>query len=59
VATGGGSHRTDIKAGRGRANGHEDGEGRAKRDIVRSRTLPGIARAMASQWGTHIERLER
>jgi hypothetical protein len=55
VATGGGSWRTDQKHGRGANNGHEDGEGRAMRDIVRSRTLPGLARAMASQWGSYIE----
>jgi hypothetical protein len=59
VTTGGGSHRVDIAAGRGIANGHEDGEGRARRDIVRSRTLPDFARAMADQWGPWIEAREQ
>jgi hypothetical protein len=58
VATGGGSWRTDRDSGAGPNNGHEDSEGRARRSIVRSRTLPGLARAMAEQWGTHIEALE-
>jgi hypothetical protein len=57
VATGGGSHRTDIAAGRGPNNGHEDGEGRKNRKIVRSRTMPGFAEAMASQWGRYAELL--
>jgi len=56
VATGGGSHRTDVRAGRGPANGHEDGEGRARRQIVRNRTLENFARAMASQWGSYVEK---
>jgi hypothetical protein len=55
VATGGGSWRTDQKHGRGANNGHEDSEGRARRQIVRNRTLPGLARAMAEQWGTFAE----
>ena len=55
VATGGGSWRTDLKHGRGPNNGHEDSEGRAMRDVVRSRTLPGVARVMAQQWGSYIE----
>lgn len=56
VATGGGSWRTDLKHGRGPNNGHEDGEGRARRQVVRNRTLPGLARAMAAQWGPHVEK---
>jgi hypothetical protein len=59
VATGGGSHRTDIAAGRGPNNGHEDGEGRRNRRTVRSRTMPGLAEAMASQWGLYAELLAR
>jgi hypothetical protein len=59
VATGGGSWRTDQAAGRGANNGHEDGEGRVNRRIVRSRTMPGLARAMASQWGSYAETLAR
>lgn len=55
VATGGGSHRTDIAAGRGPSNGHEDSEGRARRHIVRSRTPAGFARAAADQWGKFAE----
>lgn len=57
VATGGGSHRTDIAAGRGRQNWHEDSEGRARRGIVRSRTSAQVARAMADQWGSYLEGL--
>lgn len=56
VATGGGSHRTDVRAGRGPANGHEDGEGRKNRQVVRNRTLENFARAMASQWGSYVEK---
>jgi hypothetical protein len=59
VATGGGSHRTDIAAGRGKQNGNEDGEGRKKRKIVRSRTSTQVARAMADQWGPYLEDLYR
>jgi hypothetical protein len=55
VATGGGSWRTDQKHGHGANNGHEDSEGRARRQIVRNRTLPGLARAVAEQWGTFAE----
>jgi hypothetical protein len=50
VATGGGSWRTDTAAARRAMNAHEDSEGRANRAKVRSRTLPGLARAMAEQW---------
>jgi hypothetical protein len=55
VATGGGSYRTDIKAGRGPNNTHEDARGRVNRQRERNRTLPGFARAMAEQWGAYIE----
>lgn len=55
VATGGGSHRVDRRV-KGRANNtHEDGEGRDRRGIVRSRTPLGFAQAMAGQWGAHVE----
>jgi hypothetical protein len=56
VATGGGSWRTDIKHGRGASNRHEDGEGRINRQRVRNRTPPGLARAMADQWGPFAEK---
>jgi hypothetical protein len=59
VATGGGSWRTDQKNGRGANNGHEDGEGRRNRKIVRSRTLPGFARAVAEQWTAFIAEQEK
>jgi hypothetical protein len=55
VATGGGSWRTDIKAGRGANNKHEDSEGRKNRQKVRNRTPLGLARAMAAQWGAFAE----
>lgn len=55
VATGGGSWRTDQRSGRGANNGHEDGRGRKFRKIERSRTTPGFARAMASQWTAFVE----
>jgi hypothetical protein len=55
VATGGGSYRADIKAGRLMPQLHEDSERRARRGIVRSRTLPNVARAMADQWGPYVE----
>lgn len=57
VATGGGSWRTDQRNGRGANNGHEDSEGRSRRQVVRNRTLPGLARAMADQWGSYLEGL--
>lgn len=59
VATGGGSWRTDQRSGRGANNGHEDARGRAFRKIERSRTLPGFARAMATQWTAFAEAQER
>lgn len=59
VATGGGSHRTDKAAGRTAMSRYEDGEGRKNRRKVRSRTMPGFARAMAAQWGAYVEGLER
>ncbi len=39
------------------SNGHEDAEGRARRQVVRNRTLPGLAAAMAGQWGGYLEEL--
>lgn len=58
VATGGGSWRTDSAAGRKAMSAYEDSEGRKNRARVRSRTFPGFARAMADQWGAHLERLK-
>jgi hypothetical protein len=58
VATGGGSWRTDQRHGRGANNGHEDGKGRVNRQRERNRTLPGLARAMASQWSAFAEAQE-
>ena len=52
VTTGGGSHRTDKAAQRKAMSAYEDSEGRKNRAKVRSRTMPGLARAMAEQWGT-------
>jgi hypothetical protein len=51
VTTGGGSWRTD----KGKSISDEDSEGRANRARVRSRTSPGLARAMADQWGQFAE----
>jgi hypothetical protein len=60
VASGGGSCRTDIAAGRGMkfVNGHEDRRGRKLRQQERNRTLPGFARAMATQWTAFIRAQE-
>ena len=55
VATGGGSWRVDSAAARQAMNSYEDSEGRKNRAKVRSRTFPGVARAMADQWGSYIE----
>jgi hypothetical protein len=54
VATGGGSWRTDTEAGREAMSSYEDSEGRKNRAKVRSRTFPGVAGAMAEQWGSHV-----
>lgn len=60
VTTGGGSSRTDAGITNpahdfnGRAH-YEDSEGRKNRAKVRSRTFPGLARAMATQWSTFAE----
>lgn len=56
VATGGGSWRVDSAAGRAAMSAHEDSEGRKNRARVRSRTFPGFARALASQYGGYVER---
>lgn len=56
VATGGGSWRTDTTAGRKHMSAYEDSEGRKNRAKVRSRTFPGLARAMADQWGSFLEK---
>lgn len=55
VATGGGSWRTDKAAARKNMSAYEDSEGRVNRAKVRSRTMPGLARAMAEQWGSFAE----
>ena len=55
AATGGGSWRTDLTAGRSLMSAYEDSEGRARRALVRGRTFPGFARAMGAQWGAFIE----
>jgi hypothetical protein len=57
VATGGGSWKNDLKNGR-KSVSTEDSEGRARRDIVRSRTSLQVARAMADQWGSYVEEKE-
>jgi hypothetical protein len=36
-------------------NSWEDSQGRARRHILRSITLPGFADAMAEQWGSYVE----
>lgn len=58
ITTGGGSWRTDKAAQRQAMSAHEDSEGRVNRAKVRSRTMPGFARALASQWGAYIEERE-
>jgi hypothetical protein len=55
VTTGGGSWRTDKAAQRKAMSAYEDSEGRINRAKVRSRTMPGLARALAEQWGPYAE----
>lgn len=55
VATGGGSYRVDKKKTGLANNAWEDRFGREFRQRERNRTLPGLARAMADQWGAYIE----
>lgn len=56
VTTGGGSWRTDKAAGlTGMNQNWEDSQGRARRQILRSLTPEGFARAVASQWGSWLE----
>jgi hypothetical protein len=56
VCTGGGSHRTDRLRGKtGMNQVWEDSQGRKRRHILRSITLPGFAGAMATQWGGYVE----
>jgi hypothetical protein len=50
MVTGGGSWKTDKGNMRKAMSAYEDSEGRARRSIVRSRTMPGLAKAMAQQW---------
>lgn len=59
ITTGGGSWRTDKAAARSAMSAYEDSEGRKNRAKVRSRTLPGLARAMAEQWGSFAEEFYR
>jgi site-specific DNA-cytosine methylase len=56
VTTGGGSWRTDQANGKVNMNNWEDSQGRARRHILRSLTMPKFAQAMADQWGEYIER---
>jgi hypothetical protein len=58
VATGGGSWRTDKTAERVAMSRYEDSRGRENRAYMRSLTFEGTARAMAEQWGAHIEEAE-
>jgi hypothetical protein len=58
VATGGGSWRTDKAAERVAMSRYEDSRGRENRAYMRSLTFPGLARAMADQWGAHVEEQE-
>lgn len=56
VTTGGGSWRTDAANGRtGMNRAWEDSQGRARRDILRSITPEGFAKAAADQWGAYVE----
>lgn len=58
VATGGGSHRTDwARTGRSN-NGYEDSRGREFRKIMRSKTPPHFAAAIAGQWTDFIREQE-
>ena len=59
ATTGGGSWTTDKTAGRKNMSAYEDSEKRINRAKVRSRTFPGLAREMASQWGDFAERYYR
>ena len=55
VTTGGGSWRTDVALERKGMSAYEDSEGRKNRAKVRSRTFPGLASAIAGQWGSFAE----
>ena len=56
TVTGGGSWRTDKKNGKtGMNKDWEDSQGRARRNILRSITPEGFARAAAEQWGSYVE----
>ena len=55
VCTGGGSWRTDRLQGKTGMSSWEDSQGRKRRHILRSLTMPGFAQAMADQWGPFIE----
>ena len=58
VATGGGSWRTDKTHERVAMSRYEDSRGRENRAYMRSLTFEGFARAMADQWGAHVEEQE-
>lgn len=58
VATGGGSWRTDKTQERVAMSRYEDSRGRENRAYMRSLTFEGFARAMADQWGAHVEEQE-
>ncbi len=56
TVTGGGSWRTDKKNGKtGMNRAWEDSQGRARRNILRSITPKGFAKACAAQWGPYVE----
>lgn len=54
VCTGGGSHRGDYARNGRSSNTYEDSRGRRFRSVMRSRTSPDVARAMAEQWTRFI-----
>jgi hypothetical protein len=55
VTTGGGSWRTDKAAAKKEMSRYEDSKGRHNRARMRSKTMPGFARAMAEQWGEFVK----
>ena len=56
TVTGGGSWRTDTKNGKtGMNKSWEDSQGRDRRNILRSITPQGFAKAAAEQWGAYVE----
>lgn len=59
VCTGGGSHRGDYARNGRSSNRYEDSRGRKFRSVMRSRTSPEVARAMAEQWTRFIREQEQ